>query len=188
MVKTLKHSVTRLKKPNTTINAYTIILTSIILSTSAFAGPTGNEYTTQIKCGNLTAKITIECQSDTDEFTPGHCKLPGILTLTNEKTSDHKIFAIPNLEKQEIISYIKHKTYHVLYPRVMSCATINNDNYLAISYYGNEKQNPWNELDEFYSKNGEKLTGKQEDILINYFATNSSKTTSKYVRLNSNNQ
>ena len=110
--------------------------------------------------------------------------MPGLLKLENANSKKTLAIKIPNLSSQDALPYIKSKTYPTLYPRVISCAVVNGNNFAQISYYSDDKQSTWNELTEYYSENGSIQKGKQEDLLIRFFTEHASQSTSKYVDLN----
>lgn len=67
---------------------------------------------------------------------------------------------------------------------MLSCASLDRKYYVQISYYGNEKQNTWNELNEYYNKTGIMQTGLENEAIVQYLLKHASKTTSKFVDLN----
>ncbi|WP_145985797.1 hypothetical protein [Aquitalea magnusonii] len=161
-----------------------ILIASIFTSLQITAAPLYVEKNTTTQCGGLHLGITMSCQASGDAFTAGHCKMPGLLKIENANSKKTLTTKIPNLSSQDALPYIKSKTYPTLYPRVISCAVVNGNQFVQISYYSNDKQSSWNELTEYYSENGLIQKGKQEDLLIRFFAGHVSQSTSKYVDLN----
>lgn len=164
-----------------------ILIPITLASLQTIAAPIYLERITTIQCGALHLDISMSCQNSGDAFTAEHCKMPGVLNLQNKELKISSTASAPNLSKKEIAPYRNNKIYSVLYPRVLSCASINGKYYVQISYYGNEKQSPWNELNEYYSETGIMLTGIKTEAIAQYFLEHASKTASKFVDLNEQN-